>query len=237
MAIFDDNAEARPENFLATLVGEDKKFKTPEDLAKGKWESDNYIASQKQEIEDLRSKIAEQARIEDLLAQWLPNQNRGEPEANQPAQAEANTPLSKEDLAKLVRELNEEDSRTRTVQQNRDTVSAKLTDIYGSEDKAAQAVQARAHELGVTVQFLRSVAEQSPTAFFVQLGVEPSAKPQSKGPTHSEVNPAAFGKSNTLQEGTYDWWKALRKSDPKAYERLTLKRHEDAIRMGDAFYT
>src|SRR5258708_8934434 len=66
---FDDN-----KNWYEELVGETKKFKSPEDLAKGKAESDRYIRTleqQKDEIRNMYLGLKEQvdgrAKLEDLI--------------------------------------------------------------------------------------------------------------------------------------------------------------------------
>ena len=42
-------------DYLSELVGEDKKFKTPAELAKGKWHADQTIELMKKRMDDLRA--------------------------------------------------------------------------------------------------------------------------------------------------------------------------------------
>jgi len=53
MAIFEENTLALEEVTVDTLVGEGKKFKTIDDLAKGKAESDRVILAREQELSQL----------------------------------------------------------------------------------------------------------------------------------------------------------------------------------------
>jgi hypothetical protein len=177
MSVF--NADDRPENYLETLVGEDKKFKTPEDLAKGKWESDLYIENLKRELDEAKLQAEAAKRVEELLER---NQQRqaAPPEQgnNQPPVTPEVKPVTDEDLTERIRRITaEEDSKNR-VASNVNQVATQLIELYGSEDNANKMVKQRAAELGVTVTFLQEVAAKSPKAFFAQMGVENPEAPR-----------------------------------------------------------
>jgi len=237
MSVFETDGDQSDQNALEALVGEDKKFKTVEDLAKGKLESDNYIEQLKAQIAERDAQLASAATVDEVLAriqekQLQPN-NPPVVEANQPAK-----PAITEDiLVEKVKAVLAENDQNKLIQHNVEEVTARLIEAYGSEDAANQYVRQRAQELGVSVAFLQEVAAKSPKAFFETVRVEaPKAPPR---PTQGDVNPAAL-KVNTpgLKPNTYAWYQELRRTNPAAYydQRTQMQMHEDAIKNRDAFY-
>ena len=65
----DPFAQTQEPNYLAELVGEGKKFKTVDDLAKGKWNSDSMIETLKAEIATLKAQANSGANVDTLLAE------------------------------------------------------------------------------------------------------------------------------------------------------------------------
>jgi hypothetical protein len=236
MSVFDESG--RPENYLETLVGEGKKFQTPEDLAKGKWESDQYISTMKQELEDAKAELAARKRVEELLKEQRQTSNppAANVETHQPATDTAKV-FTAEDFDRRVREIaDERDSQMRTAN-NVNSVSAKLIEIYGSQENAAKAVAQRARELEVPVATLQAVAAQSPKAFFAQLGVQDQVG--TAGPTHGDINTAALGGSSKARpEDRYSWYQEVRKTNPTLYRSadFQMKMHEAAGRIGEGFF-
>lgn len=232
------NPEAAPtQNALETLVGEDKKFKTVDDLAKGKLEADNHIQRLEGELAELRTKVTATSTLEEMLAklQQTPKPEptpEPKPEAHQPAKPAG---ITEDALAEKVRELLEEKDRQSIVQRNVQEVTNRLVSVYGDEVKANEFVRQRAAELQVPLDYLQDVAARSPKAFFELVKVaEPVAPP---GPTHGDKNPAALSKhSPGVKPNTYKWYQEIRKTDPEAYKKLQLQMHNDAIKLGEKFY-
>src|SRR4029450_8159059 len=54
-------------NYLEELVGEGKKFKTPEDLARGKAESDSFIERLQKELHGLRNELKSRLQLEEVV--------------------------------------------------------------------------------------------------------------------------------------------------------------------------
>lgn len=237
MSVFDESG--RPVNYLETLVGEGKKFQTPEDLAKGKWESDQYIESMKTELETARTELEARKRVEELLKEQRQNSNANgntSVETHQPAAETQPKPFTQEDFDKRVREIAaERDVELRTAN-NVNSVSAKLVEIYGSEENAQKAVATRARELEVPVSVLQSIAAQSPKAFFAQLGVATAAT--TNGPTHGNVNAAAFSSGQVKAEDKYSYFQEVRKTNPALYKSVEFqtRMHETAARVGESFF-
>src|SRR5688572_876910 len=79
--LFTDQPDPQIDSYLEHLVGEDKKFKTPEDLAKGKYVSDTYIPVLTKRMDELREEnerllkeANERAALTDILDQMRQQQ-------------------------------------------------------------------------------------------------------------------------------------------------------------------
>lgn len=239
MSVFESDGNQSTQNALEALVGEGKKFRDVEDLAKGKLESDNYIEQLKAQLAEAQTKATEAKTVEELLAKI--NEQRTPPVTN--VSAEANQPakpaVTADDLAEKVREELSKINQTNQVAQNVAEVTKKLLEVYGTEDAANAYIKARATELGVSVDFLQDVAAKSPKAFYDTIKLE--QRTAAAGPTHGNVNPAAFQNNNPNggpKPNTYKFYQELRKANPALYQKpeTQMKMHQDAIEKGPSFY-
>lgn len=235
------NTEIAPsETDLSKWVGDGKKYANPDDLAKAYTHADTFIGNLKNENEELRKELEKRLAAEELLAKArnTPVPPANPPPANQPNDVK---PLSENDLVEKIRAVQREDQERKAATSNIETVAQRLADHYGDPDKANAAIKAKATELGVSVDFLKSVAAQSPKAFFNQFGLDQEAKPQPGA--RQEVNAAALAAqvkvSGASKPGTYEFYKTLRKENPSLYFSPTIQNqmHKDALEKGDAFYS
>jgi hypothetical protein len=217
------------------IVGEGKKFKSPEALAEAKLEADRTIAARNEELERHREEIRRQAAEIELL------KRPREPLAQEPPKA-ADRPVVDEpniDLASRIREELRQAQEEDIQAQNIRSVASRLTEVYGSPDKAREVVVAKAEELGLSVEFLQSVASKSPKAFFAQLGLAENT-PQNQNSSRSDVNTAALANtsSSAPKQGSYASYEQMRKDQPKRYFSAEIQNQmfADAKRLGDAFF-
>jgi hypothetical protein len=217
------------------IVGEGKKFKSPEALAEAKLEADRTIAARNEELERHREEIRRQAAEIELL------KRPREPLAQEPPKA-ADRPVVDEpniDLASRIREELRQAQEEDVQAQNIRSVANRLTEVYGSPDKAREVVVAKAEELGLSVEFLQSVASKSPKAFFAQLGLT-DAPSQNQNSSRSDVNTAALANtsSSAPKQGSYASYETMRKENPKRYFSAEIQNQMfvDAKRLGDAFF-
>jgi hypothetical protein len=232
--IFSSDGNQTEQNALEALVGEGKKFKTPEDLAKGKLESDNYIETLKAKIADLESKATESTTLEEVLAKIEERRTALNPpaaEAHQPAKPA----ITEETLAEKVKAILSEANQQQRTAQNVNTVAERLVEAYGDEQKAKEFVAKRAKELEVPVDYLQDVAARSPKAFFDLVKLE---TPQSTArPTRGDVNIEALKVNNPgVKPNTYAWYQNMRRTDPDLYKSLQSQMHKDALDNPDAFF-
>lgn len=218
------------------IVGEGKKFKSPEDLARAKIEADRTIEARNEELERHREEIRRQAQEIELL------KRPREPLAQEPPKA-ADRPVEDEpnkDLASRIREELRQAQEEDVQAQNIRSVANRLTEVYGSPDKAREVVVAKAEELGLSVEFLQSVASKSPKAFFAQLGLAENTPSQNQNSSRSDVNTVALANtsSSAPKQGSYASYEEMRKTQPKRYFSAEIQNQmfADAKRLGDAFF-
>lgn len=239
MAIFDETPNtAQPNAALETLVGEGKKYKTVEDLALGRINADNHIATLEQELAELRSKSSAQGTIEELIRSAQLARQAETPHSPQPKPAD--TPPTKEtnvdDLAARIREITRQDREAERTAANLAQVRDRMVQVFGDDTKAAEMVRAKAAELGVSPTFLQEVAAKSPKAFFDQMRLDDA--PKNAGAPRNEVNPVALGVTVQAKPGTHAWYQELKKSNLSRYRspEIQLQMFKDRAAKGEAFY-
>lgn len=224
-------AEPTPQaSTLDMLVGEGRKYATPEDLAKSRIEADKYI--QQLEAENAQFREGIQARIEQLRQ---PPADVTPPSVSEPEQRAPEV-----DLDARIREAIEQTNRKERLSRNVNEVSAKLVEVYGTPEKANEVVKARAQELGVSLDFLMQSAAASPKAFYAQIGLDTTSRPAPAVGTGA-VNPSALSAANPqggVKPGTYKYYEQLRQTNPKLYNKpaTQLQMHKDAMEQGEAFF-
>lgn len=225
---------------LNDLVGDGKKFKTVEDLAKAKLESDNFIESLKRENKEMREDLSARLTVEQALAKA---REAGTVETPKPTENTPTQQRQEPDLNTQIEQALNKRDQARTVQSNIEIVTNKMTEVYGSVDKAAENISTKSKELGMSVEALQQMAATNPKAFFKLVGIDD--KPQPTTPTSSwqrAKNPAAMkavSGESTVQAGSYKWYQELRRSDPATYysPRVQLQMDKDAREKGQAFYS
>lgn len=150
---------------LEALVGEGKKFKTVEDLAKGKQESDAFVEQLQGENKTIRDRVVElegasdkQATVAELIAAVKATE--------QGSEKDKVTPLTPEDLAKQVKNIMQGETDAQTRASNRALANQSVLDkVKGDVEAAKSYLAERAKQLNLTVAGLTELGETSPTAF------------------------------------------------------------------------
>ena len=160
---------------LKELVGEGKKFKTVEDLAKGKLESDNFITQLQTEQAALRKQLAEldeKAKESITLKAVLEKLEQ----AKKPPSDDktVTTPVNQnEDFDTKIAQYEQTKSR----KTNRELANQSLVEKFnGDAAKASEFVASKAKELGLTKEVMADMAERSPSAFAQLLGLDSKTK-------------------------------------------------------------
>lgn len=215
---------------LNDLVGEGKKFKTVDDLARGKLEADRFVDKLTNEQKELRAELAQRlAEIEAL--------KRGQTAPVEAPKPTEQPPVQKpqtQDLNSEVERIIQQREQAKAVQSNIETVTEKMTKTFGTTEKAAEVVMQKARELGMSTDELRDMAANSPKAFFRLMGVDDKPVTTSPGTTswgnvRSQPSKVEVS-SNTAPPGSYKYYENLRLTDPAKYfsPRVQLQMDKDA---------
>jgi len=223
--------------YVEQLVGEGKKFKSVEDLAKGKLEADRHISEITQTLAELREEVAKQEYSKELLAKL---QDKGADSTansasvkNADTSDKGNTSLDASTLETLVEQLMTKKEQTRTAEQNIAAANDAVLAQFG--DKSGEMVKAKAAELGMTVERLKEIASESPTAFLQLIGVTQKKSVDTKTP-QSTVRTEAL--SSNTSDRTFQYYQNMRKENKSLYYSPKIQRTlmEDRLRLGDKFY-
>lgn len=236
MAVFDSEAPATTVSPVEDLVGEGKKFKTIEDLAKSKIEADAFIETLKSENAQFKAQIKTQEQMEETIKALT--KPKEQPAPNAPTErVEEKVP----DLSQRIKAELESVEREKILRNNVETVANKLVEVYGSEEKAKEVVNNLAKELGVSTKWLMDSAAASPKAFFKQVGLDETKTAPPPAP-RGDVNSEAFRKLNTQTQhapGSYEHIRdTVAGSDVKKMldPRYLNASMEAALKNPDAFF-
>lgn len=228
-------------NYLEELVGEDKKFKDVDALAKGKAYADSMIdkmtAEQKQLREDylsLRNEYNTRARLEDLvekLSTQQPSSSNSNPQANE----DRNKPDF--DLTKLPELVSSEINKIegqRKQDQNFREVQSKLTERFGTNYQ--NVLKSQIDELGITSSELTELARNNPKLLYkaLKLDEEPT-QDLFQAPPQSQRRSDNF--SPSVKRRDWDFYEKMRLDKPDVYwdPKTQVQMHKDAQELGKAF--
>lgn len=228
-------------SYLDELVGEGQKFKTTEDLAKGKWIADRYIEHKNAQFDELRSDYLRlkqdydsRAKLEEFMEkidQRLASSEIRNPEAN-----EANRPTFNPDEVKsLVSNSILEHEARKSQEANWNSVKDKLIERHGSNYQ--NALQKQMEELGMTAEYLNSTARSNPKLLIKALGLDQSVQTENFQAPPRSLQRSSFTPSVTKRD--WDYYEGLRKKDPALYwePRTQDQMHKDHMDLGEAFET
>ena len=149
----DDNTTGEDQSPFAALVGEGKKFKTPEELAKGKLEADSFIArlqEEKRQMEEELTRLRVQKEISNQETKTK------QPDASATTQAPS-------DVEALIERKLKEAKQTEQRKSNLQAAERFLTEAYG--DQAEKVLKDQAKDMGIDTSRLLDLAADTPAVF------------------------------------------------------------------------
>lgn len=209
----EDNQNEDPntqvDNPLEVLVGEGRKFRSVEDLARGKIESDNHIKRIQEENRLLREEMNSRARLEELvekLSKPTTPSNEHNQSHREPETSNAPSNITKDELEKFYKEQRRKESE----EKNLNDVVTELTKTFGSNWKSK--VQEKARSLGLSDEDAFNLAKSKPKVLLELLGNQRTAERNPVAPASSVNLPNALN-------GVKDWayYEKLRVENPKLY--------------------
>lgn len=225
------------DNLLSNLVGEGKKYKTVEDLAKSRVEADLFIDTLKTENRAYREALLSGDVEAALKALQAPAQKQGDPATQQKGnQSQTQSSLTKEEILDIV---NERD-RNLSAQTNVSSFNATVTGLFG--EKAQNVISAKLSELKVDPAQFTKLVETSPKAAMALVGIREDAskgtgKPVGNG--QSPTNSQAFFANSDNSTENWQYFQRMRKELKQDYYKPEVQQRVMAARkkLGDAFWS
>jgi FlaG/FlaF family flagellin (archaellin) len=230
--IFGDQPVSNTDVTVDILVGEGKKYSDVNALARAYTNADSFIEELKRDNAMLRA----QKDANEL------NKSQGnleQPTTPQTPAPQAETPIkpADKDLRTLVSEVVQDLSESTRFEQNVETTARRMVEVYGDAAKAQAALQQKARELGVNVEWLRDAAARSPNAFYATMGIPAS-------PSSAQSTPAPKNEMNVIPtpnsgEKSYAYFQNLRKENKSLYYSTEVQAEMQRLarEKGDAFYS
>jgi hypothetical protein len=229
-------------NPLEHLVGEGKKFKTTEDLAKGKLYSDLYAPKLEMENRALKEQLAhEQAELETLRSRAMETVNMVN-EVNTNSSTEVPNPaqIKPEDIAKTVKDLLASEKDTERRINNVNLVMKELQSNLG--DNYASHMAALADEYGK--EYLMNLAEENPKVFLKL--AQPTSTPTQPEPRKAtnlfSLPPANSVNTTSKAQGAevkaHKYYQNMRRTNPKYFNSPQgyTERLEQLTKLGDRYF-
>jgi hypothetical protein len=180
-----------PEEFMSELVGEGKKYATPEEAVRALAHANHHISNLEGENANFRTKLDKASTVDDILGKL--KQQGAESGSDTGVDDQSNQPPKADDVnvEELVKKLFQDQQSNATAQSNKKLVVDKMAMQFGG--KAGQVWDGVEKNLGVD---LEQLCATSPTAALKLLGVTGEAQQgdsggsfQGKTPPPSEARP------------------------------------------------
>lgn len=235
----DDQVELDPnKDYLSELVGDGKKFKDNEALAKGKYHSDQTIEMYKREMDELREharRLKEDNQTKANLQELIDQLKTGQTSSNTEPKVNEEKPYNPDDVKKAVAAelatIRAADKQTA----NLNLVTNKLKEKYG--DNYPQALRQQIKNLGLDNDTVQELAAKHPQVLIKTLGLEDQqVREQYQNPLQSSQRNDTFAPKN-VEKRTWTYWQKVKKENPNWFydTKITNQMTQDAIELGDAF--
>lgn len=229
-------------DYLQELVGEGKKFKTPAELARGKFEADSYISTLTKKMDELRSDYVKldadykaRASLEELMDKYSKLSNQQQSINTIPEVKDRVPEIDPKQIESLI------DTRIKTnkilerEQANFDIAKEKLKEAFGSNYQVS--LNERIENLGLTVEDVNAMAKKSPTALVKMLELEKTSQNDDfqTPPRSSRRNDSFTPKGGPKR--TWSYYQELKKANPKLYydPKINIQMEKDHQALGEAF--
>lgn len=212
MSVFESSEQPEINNPLEHLVGEGKKFKSVEDLAKGKMESDQYIEQLHAETKELREELKARMSVEEALKKV----REKEAEVTSQDTTEERQGSELPDIDSLLNQKLQDYTAQQKAEANLEKCDRAMRDKFG--ERAKDEMSRIAKEQGLSLEFVKTTAMQSPSAFMALMGLNQTQRQQVPGASaDGDVNTSAFGSNNNALEKRLNELKEMRRTNRRAY--------------------
>lgn len=226
-------------DMLASAKGDN--WKDPETIAKGKLEADVHIAELTAKLTALEAKQSDQDKFQTLLDK-LEGKAASPVNANLQAQDNDNgtgemhttSQPSEQDIQSLVEKTLKQREDSAVAERNMSEVLTELQNKFG--ERAMAHLDAKAKELGVSVEELEGLAKKSPRAFFNTIGEQGTTSFNALA--NSTIRTEGVTQSGS-KERNKAYYTEMRKTNPKRFydSKTQDMMSQDRVRQGDSFYS
>lgn len=230
-------------DYLAELVGEGKKYKDVQALAKSNKDKDDFIERLKGEAAAARSALRGEQKIDEFLdklknikapAAGVPNKDGNQPDPKDTNQPNMNNENETKGLTAVeVEQILERREKARIAEQNLKGALDIAKKSFGANYAAT--LKAKAEELGVSQEYITDVAKTSPQAFARLVGANGASQGTSSPQTM--INSAALkDQKGNVKDSKY--YKELRKKvgDAEFFKpQIQNELFRQVKALGDAF--
>lgn len=236
----DRNPEPDPsKNYLEELVGEGKKFRSNEDLARGKWEADATVDILKKKLDQMRE---DYQRVDNEYKASASLREHIDQLMSRPHASNENTPVNDEQqkpafdpnqVKELISESIHQHELTKKQEENFGSVEKKLRETYGPNYK--DHLKTAVEDLGLEASFVNDLARNQPRVLLRTLGIEGQGNRENfQAPPQSLTHGfAPKGK----EKRTWAWYQKMKKDNPTLYnsKQTNAQMIKDALELGDEF--
>jgi len=166
------------------LVGEGKKYQSPEDALKSVPHAQQHIQTLESELAEMKEELTKRKTTQELLDEIKSG-------VQPSAQTEQNAELNQDNLMELVNQTLSIRENKKTAEVNAKSVASKFTTEYG--DKAEETYNSVAKELNLTVQQLNDLSAKTPALVLKVAGLTATKAPL--GSSQGTVNTQALGQN------------------------------------------
>ena len=232
-------------NYHEELVGEGKKYKDEQALARSKVEGDHHISQLERELHGIRDELKSRTDMETLVTELKELSTKEVVIVEDPSTLEnkhheepAKSEQTPEQIEQLVNTLVEKRENTHRLQRNLSEVTDKLSTLWG--DKAQKSWVDLREELNMSEQELRDFASTKPEAVLKMAGLvkQELVPPDDSLFSHGNVQLRSLEQpiSGVKDQKYYD---EIRRRDPDKYhsKELQVEMHKEAQKQQESFFT
>jgi len=238
-SLIDKNQIDDQVDYYTLLVGENAKFKNEKELAKGKYIADNYIMTLESQMDQMRKDLDKErsenmakANLSELLDKY---QNRQQvPPENTPIVQDKSPTIDPKQIESLIDSRMSERELARKEAENYTFVKNKLIEQYGQN--YSNYIANHMAELGITEDYLNSMARSNPKATLKMLGIDPDPVLKDPFRTTPRTNMTPFT-PKTQEKKTWTYWQKMKEERPKEYysPKTNVEMHRAALELGAEF--
>ena len=219
---------------FAELVGEGKKFKTPQDLAKSRLEQDSFIEQLKRENAEMRQELQKASKLGAVDEALAKLNDRLEKASSTPEGSASG--LSRDDIRAMLLE----EKQAERENANLAVMQAELLKKHNNDKEAVKAFLARkSSELGLSPQDLKAMVMRTPAVAKTVLGLQQSQPYSGPSPgVGASKNSEALASLDPVGNRNKAYYDQLRKQmGPKFWSpSIQQQMFKDRKEMGESFY-